>query len=96
MASAGELREVVGGLVGFEWTGSTANGPASTGVGLSFGTNCGWSPMVFHLAFTVQIRSRFRIIEFFSANGIMSFCLTSETLAGNGRKIITQMHGVGG
>ena len=96
MTNAGELKEVIGGLVGFERTGSIADGPGSAGVGFSVRANRGWSPTVFHFAFGDQVRSLLGAIEFLSASGITSFGLTSETLAGNRREIFIEVHRVSG
>lgn len=91
-----ELREVIGRLAGFVRTRSIGNGPASAWLGFSVGADCGWGPALLHLGFGVGVRSWFGAIELLSASDITSFCLTSQAIAGNGREIVIEIHGVSG
>jgi hypothetical protein len=91
-----ELREVIGRLAGFVRTRGIGNGPASAWLGFSVGADCGWGPALLHLGFGVEVRSWFGAIELLSASDITSFCLTSQAIAGNGREIVIEIHGVSG
>jgi hypothetical protein len=96
VTNAGELREAIGRLVGFVRTRGIGNGPASAWLGFSAGADCGWGPVVLHVGFGVEVRSWFGAVELLSASGITSFCLTSQAIAGNGREIVIEIHGVSG
>jgi hypothetical protein len=95
VTDTGELREVIGRLVGFVRTRGIGSGPASAWLSFSAGADCGWGPAVLHVGFGVEVRSWFGAIEL-SVSGITSFCLTSQAIAGNGREIVIEIHGVSG